>query len=72
MIAAVDVKTLVIDGINVSARADQTVLEVARENITGFGRKKAHAHSRWAPDTGRGCLMRSARPRPDNDGLVMK
>src|SRR5450631_3198099 len=30
--AAVDVKTLVIDGINVSARADQTVLEVAREN----------------------------------------
>jgi bidirectional [NiFe] hydrogenase diaphorase subunit len=32
MIAAMDVKTLVIDGINVSARADQTVLEVAREN----------------------------------------
>ncbi len=32
MSAAVDVKTLVIDGIPVSARADQTVLEVAREN----------------------------------------
>jgi len=32
MSVAVDVKTLVIDGINVSARADQTVLEVAREN----------------------------------------
>ena len=32
MSAAVDVKTLVIDGIDVSARADQTVLEVAREN----------------------------------------
>jgi bidirectional [NiFe] hydrogenase diaphorase subunit len=31
MTAAVDVKTLVIDGVNVSARADQTVLEVARE-----------------------------------------
>jgi len=29
---AVDVKTLVIDGVDVSARADQTVLEVAREN----------------------------------------
>src|ERR1035438_8184377 len=28
---AVDVKTLVIDGVEVSARADQTVLEVARE-----------------------------------------
>ena len=32
MSVAVDVKTLIIDGINVSARADQTVLEVAREN----------------------------------------
>jgi bidirectional [NiFe] hydrogenase diaphorase subunit len=32
MSAAVDVKTLVIDGIDVSARADQTILEVAREN----------------------------------------
>ncbi len=32
MSVAVDVKTLMIDGINVSARADQTVLEVAREN----------------------------------------
>jgi bidirectional [NiFe] hydrogenase diaphorase subunit len=32
MSPAVDVKTLVIDGIDVSARADQTVLEVAREN----------------------------------------
>ena len=32
MSVAVDVKTLVIDGINVSARADQTVLEVAREH----------------------------------------
>ena len=31
MSAAVEVKTLVIDGVNVSARADQTVLEVARE-----------------------------------------
>jgi bidirectional [NiFe] hydrogenase diaphorase subunit len=31
MSVAVDVKTLVIDGVNVSARADQTVLEVARE-----------------------------------------
>ena len=27
-----DVKTLVIDGVDVSARGDQTVLEVAREN----------------------------------------
>jgi bidirectional [NiFe] hydrogenase diaphorase subunit len=32
MTPATDVKTLVIDGINVSARGDQTVLEVAREN----------------------------------------
>ncbi len=32
MSAAVDVKTLVIDGKNVSARAGQTILEVAREN----------------------------------------
>lgn len=32
MTPATDVKTLVIDGVNVSARADQTVLEVAREN----------------------------------------
>jgi bidirectional [NiFe] hydrogenase diaphorase subunit len=32
MSAAVDVKTLVIDGVDSSARADQTVLEVAREN----------------------------------------
>jgi bidirectional [NiFe] hydrogenase diaphorase subunit len=32
MSATVDVKTLVIDGIDVSASADQTVLEVAREN----------------------------------------
>jgi bidirectional [NiFe] hydrogenase diaphorase subunit len=32
MTVAVDVKTLVIDGVNVSARADQTVLEVAREH----------------------------------------
>ncbi len=32
MSVATDVKTLVIDGINVSARADQTILEVAREN----------------------------------------
>ena len=31
MSTAVDVKTLIIDGVNVSARADQTVLEVARE-----------------------------------------
>ena len=29
---AVDVKTLTIDGVDLSARADQTVLEVAREN----------------------------------------
>ena len=29
---AVDVKTLQINGENVSARADQTILEVAREN----------------------------------------
>src|SRR6202140_632390 len=32
MSVAVDVKTLVIDGQNVSARAGQTILEVAREN----------------------------------------
>ncbi len=32
MSAAIDVKTLVIDGKNVSARAGQTILEVAREN----------------------------------------
>ncbi|KAA6464468.1 bidirectional hydrogenase complex protein HoxU [Acidobacteria bacterium AB60] len=32
MSPAVDVKTLVIDGKNVSARAGQTILEVAREN----------------------------------------
>jgi bidirectional [NiFe] hydrogenase diaphorase subunit len=32
MSAAVDVKTLVIDGNNVSARAGQTILEVAKEN----------------------------------------
>ena len=32
MSAAIDIKTLVIDGQDVSARADQTVLEVAREN----------------------------------------
>jgi N-methylhydantoinase B/oxoprolinase/acetone carboxylase alpha subunit len=32
MSAAVDVKTLVIDGKNVSARAGQTILEVAKEN----------------------------------------
>jgi bidirectional [NiFe] hydrogenase diaphorase subunit len=32
MSATVDVKTLVIDGKNVSARAGQTILEVAREN----------------------------------------
>ena len=32
MSAAVDVKTLIIDGKNVSARAGQTILEVAREN----------------------------------------
>lgn len=32
MSVAVDVKTLVIDGKPVSARADQTILEVAREN----------------------------------------
>ncbi len=32
MSPAADVKTLVIDGVNVSARGDQTVLEVAREN----------------------------------------
>lgn len=32
MSVSMDVKTLFIDGINVSARADQTVLEVAREN----------------------------------------
>ena len=32
MSPAADVKTLVIDGVNVSASADQTVLEVAREN----------------------------------------
>ncbi len=32
MSVAVDVKTLVIDGRNVSARAGQTILEVAREN----------------------------------------
>ena len=30
--AAVKVKTLTIDGHDVSARADQTILEVAREN----------------------------------------
>jgi len=29
---SVDVKTLQINGENVSARADQTILEVAREN----------------------------------------
>ena len=33
MSPVVDVKTLTIDGIDLSARADQTVLEVARENI---------------------------------------
>ena len=32
MSVAVDVKTLVIDGKNVSARAGQTILEVAQEN----------------------------------------
>jgi bidirectional [NiFe] hydrogenase diaphorase subunit len=32
MSSAADVKTLVIDGVHVSARGDQTVLEVAREN----------------------------------------
>ena len=32
MSTAVDVKTLIIDGVDVSARQDQTVLEVAREN----------------------------------------
>ncbi len=32
MSPAIDVKTLTIDGVDVSARADQTVLEVAREN----------------------------------------
>ena len=32
MSPAADVKTLIIDGANVSARGDQTVLEVAREN----------------------------------------
>ncbi len=32
MSPAADVKTLIIDGVNVSARGDQTVLEVAREN----------------------------------------
>lgn len=32
MSASIDVKTLVIDGINVGARANQSVLEVAREN----------------------------------------
>jgi bidirectional [NiFe] hydrogenase diaphorase subunit len=32
MSVAVDVKTLIINGLNVSARAGQTILEVAREN----------------------------------------
>ena len=32
MSTAVDVKTLIIDGMDVSARQDQTVLDVAREN----------------------------------------
>ena len=32
MNAPIDVKTLIIDGVDVSARADQTVLDVAREN----------------------------------------
>ena len=32
MSTAVDVKTLIIDGVDVSARQDQTVLDVAREN----------------------------------------
>ncbi len=36
MSAAVDVKTLIIDGKEVSARAGQTILEVARENTSIF------------------------------------
>ena len=46
---AVDVKTLVIDGQEVSARAGQTILEVARETTSRFLRCAiSMASAMWA------------------------